>query len=204
MTLSRIKSIAAVLLIATLSACASVSSTGVGTMVDVVYMTNPATGQVDGPFDPQSLRRIATEPGPDGQARVVIDPATGKPVLLDDVAGPALVAQPATAKAVVRKHQRTRMTVDPKTVSFAATPASPVGVLLSSYWDSKEAPAGWAIMVSAHPELAKKMPYLAEAKNKAGKKFYRLYATGFESAKDAQALCKLLTSRNEECLVVKL
>lgn len=173
--------------------------------VEVVYSANPATGQIDGPFDPATGRRIMTEPGPDGQARVVLDPATLKPVLLDDFASPVMVAQPVVqAPAQVSRSRRTKLTVDPASVVLASTPASHFGAQLAIYWTPEEAKKGWAALVSSNPELSGKVPFLAQAANRAGRPFFRLIATGFESEKDAKAACSVLASRNEDCIPTQI
>jgi len=52
--------------------------------VEVSFRTDPVTGKTDGPFDPESGRRVETHIGDDGIMRVVIDPVTNLPRLLPD------------------------------------------------------------------------------------------------------------------------
>jgi hypothetical protein len=54
--------------------------------VEVMFRTDPITGKSDGPFDPESGRRVETHIGDDGIMRVVIDPATRLPRLQPDKA----------------------------------------------------------------------------------------------------------------------
>src|SRR5687768_5350068 len=60
--------------------------TGAPESVEVMFRTDPVTGKSDGPFDPESGRRVETHIGDDGIMRVVIDPATNLPRLQPDKA----------------------------------------------------------------------------------------------------------------------
>jgi hypothetical protein len=60
--------------------------TGTPESVEVMFRTDPVTGKSDGPFDPESGRRVETHIGDDGIMRVVIDPATNLPRLQPDKA----------------------------------------------------------------------------------------------------------------------
>jgi len=57
--------------------------------VDTLFYRDPATGRTDGPFDPTTGRRVLLQPVPGGSTAVVVDAATGLPILLPDRAVPA-------------------------------------------------------------------------------------------------------------------
>src|SRR5690242_8454750 len=65
------------------------SPTGEPESVEVMFRTDPVTGKSDGPFDPESGRRVETHIGDDGIMRVVIDPVTRLPRLQPDKKEPA-------------------------------------------------------------------------------------------------------------------
>lgn len=69
--------------------------------VDVVFLTNPDTGIMDGPFDPITGRRFATEIGSDGELRILIDPKTRQPKLLAEENRAVKETQPAPAPVFV-------------------------------------------------------------------------------------------------------
>jgi len=69
--------------------------------VDVVFLTNPDTGIMDGPFDPITGRRFATEIGADGELRILIDPKTRQPKLLAEENRAVKETQPAPAPVFV-------------------------------------------------------------------------------------------------------
>ena len=82
---------AAILLVGCATESAAPSSTalppaGPPESVAVTFRTDPVTSKTDGPFDPDSGRRVETHIGDDGIMRVVIDPATNLPRLLPDKA----------------------------------------------------------------------------------------------------------------------
>ena len=68
--------------------------TGVPESVEVMFRTDPITGKSDGPFDPESGRRVETHIGDDGIMRVVIDPATNLPRLQPDKLQPDKAKEP--------------------------------------------------------------------------------------------------------------
>ena len=69
--------------------------------VDVVFLTNPDTGIMDGPFDPVTGRRFATEIGSDGELRILIDPKTRQPKLLAEENRAVKETQPAPAPVFI-------------------------------------------------------------------------------------------------------
>lgn len=215
MTFSGARVLVAAGLVAVLAACATpqeptaqiTSAPEPPAQVDVAFITDPKTGQMDGPFDPLTGQRLMTVTGEDGQARILIDPATLKPVPATDQV-PVVTGRPIMAKApafrMTRAARGGRLTVDPSAVTFAAAPASGFGLQVGAYWDKADAPVGWAVMASFNPELKSATPYLVEVKNQRGQTFYRVMATGFASLKDAQDACRKMQSRNEQCFTVKI
>ena len=62
-----------------------------GGTTKVTFLTDPVTGESDGPFDPATGKRVLTQTGADGILRVVVDPVSRTPVLLDEQASAAAV-----------------------------------------------------------------------------------------------------------------
>jgi hypothetical protein len=62
--------------------------------VMVKFHTDPMTGKTDGPFDPETGRRVLTRIGEDGVLRVVIDPVTHLPVTAPADGGPEQAGRP--------------------------------------------------------------------------------------------------------------
>ena len=60
----------------------------------VKFHTDPVTGRTDGPFDPETGRRVLTRIGDDGVLRVVIDQATHLPVVVPPDGEPGQPARP--------------------------------------------------------------------------------------------------------------
>ncbi|HYD32779.1 MAG TPA: SPOR domain-containing protein [Azospirillaceae bacterium] len=97
-----------------------------------------------------------------------------------------------------------RLAVNPASVEFARVPASAVGAQLAAFFSKEEAAVGWAILVTEHPELTTKKPYLVETQKVAdGAPFLRLLATGFGSDEEARQLCVAVRARGDDCMVVR-
>jgi hypothetical protein len=50
--------------------------------VTVHFLTDPSTGRTEGPFDPETGRRVQTTVDAQGVLRAVLEPGTFRPVLL--------------------------------------------------------------------------------------------------------------------------
>lgn len=93
--------------------------------VDVVFLTNPDTGIMDGPFDPITGRRFATEIGSDGELRILIDPKTRQPKLLAEENRAVKETQPAPAPVFVTANAPLPTALpDRPVVAAAAKPAA--------------------------------------------------------------------------------
>ena len=104
--------------------------------IEVIVHTDPITGKQDGPFDKETGMRILTETGADGVIRIVRDPVSGTPVLLNEqkarmaipAVAPAAMAMPA-APASVRLARAANLRSGPGTSFSVVTSANAQTVL---------------------------------------------------------------------------
>jgi len=119
-------------------------------------------------------------------------------------AEPAAVAAPVEEKPAAPAEPKVETKAEakpaPETPAKTEAKTGTYKVQLGAYGSEKEARAAWAKIQKKHAELAALSPAIVEADLEKGI-FYRLRATGINSAADAKTLCSALTAAGQACII---